>query len=112
MLAYLKDSRRLLFTSRKRLTIAGAFYPPQGSWTMYSVMNEVAEDVRSEMAVVREAVRTSRRRSAAGHVSPLAALMQEIAADVRPDMLVATEGVRISRERAAARASSSELRFV
>lgn len=69
---------------------------------MFAVMQEVAEDVRSEMAVVREAVATSRRRSADGPVSPLAALMREVADDVRPDMRVAAEGVRISRDRAAA----------
>jgi hypothetical protein len=74
---------------------------------MYPAMLEVANDVRKEMAVVRDAIRRSRERSSAPSES-LIALMRDVGDDVRADMNVVREGIRISRERAALKAAAAQ----
>jgi hypothetical protein len=70
-------------------------------------MQEVADEVRADMDVVREAIRIDRERSAEASES-MKALMRDLREDVRGDMEVVREAVRISRERAARKAAEAQ----
>jgi hypothetical protein len=74
---------------------------------LYPVFKEVADEVRADMNVVREAIRICRERDAEPSES-MKALMRDLREDVRGDMEVARDAIRISRERAARKAAEAQ----